>query len=139
MSLIPDDKLASRPVLIERIYALANTHDALEYACELSRTPDGKAVVPKQIYPRMGVDKSTWSRICSGEWDLDGRDILQFCRTIGNDAYFFYIAHSLGYDLNSLRKAQDDKDKEIEQLRQQLADQDRAIQLMVGYQRSRSA
>src|SRR5579859_4587322 len=130
LSLIPDRKIVSRPVSLEHIRILKSTAEALEYACQLA------GVKPKEICPHMECDKSTWSRICSGEWDLDGRDIPRLNRVLGNSAYLLYLAHVDGWDLAAIRKQQDDKDREIAELRQQLADQERAIRLMVEYTRS---
>lgn len=125
LSLIPDRKIISRPVSLEHIPMLKSTTQALEYACQLAGT------VPKEIYSRMDCDKGTWSRICSGEWDLDGRDIPRLNKVLGNSAYLLYLNHVDGWDLSTLRKVQDDKDREIFELRQQVADRDRAIELFV--------
>jgi hypothetical protein len=102
LSFIPE-RAVSRPVSVDRIYTLTDTHEALMYGCELAR------LAPKQVYPHMEVDKTTWSRITSGEWDLDGRDVLRFDRVVGNDAYLFFLAHIHGYDLTTLRKADSDE------------------------------
>lgn len=123
--LIPDRKIISRPVSLEHIPVLTSTAQALEYACQLA------GVVPKEICARMECDKSTWSRICSGEWDLDGRDIPRLNKVLGNSAYLLYLNHADGWDLAAMRKVQDDKDREIFELRQQVADRDRAIELFV--------
>lgn len=123
LPLIPDEKIVSRPVSLDRICVLSDTHEAFEYACELARQ------VPKKLYTRMSCDKTVWSRIASGELDLDGRDILPFSRVVNNDAYLLYLAHQHGYDLASMRKYEDDKDREIADLRQQVADYERAFQL----------
>ncbi len=131
LSLIPDRKVASRPVSLEHIQVLRSTKQALEYACQLAD------VVPKEVYPHMGCDKTTWSRICSGEWDLDGRDVLKFSRVVNNDAYLLYLLHAHGYDLASLRKVRDDKDRRIAELEQRVADQDRAMRMWVEAQKGR--
>jgi plasmid maintenance system antidote protein VapI len=129
LTLLPERK-PSRPVALEHIGVLKSTKQALEYACQLAD------VTPKEVCLDMECDKGTWSRICSGEWDIDGRDIPRLNRVLGNSAYLLYLNHVDGWDLASLRKVQDDKDREIVELRQQLADQDRAIRLMVEYTRS---
>jgi hypothetical protein len=112
LSFLPGEKIVSRPVSLDRIYTLSDTHEALVYACELAR------LQPKQIYPHMGVDKTTWSRICSGEWDLDGRDIKPFSAVVKNDAYLLYLNHVQGFDLASIRKAESD---EVAALKAELA------------------
>lgn len=128
LALLPARK-PSRPVSLEHIQILRNTKQALEYACQLAD------MAPKEIYGDMDCDKTTWSRICSGEWDLDGRDVAKFGRVVNNDAYLLFLNHQAGFDLVSLRKLQDDKDRRIAELEQRLADQDRAIRLMVDFQK----
>jgi hypothetical protein len=131
LSLIPNRKIMSRPVSLEHIPLLKSTKHALDYGCQLAD------VAPKEVYADMGCDKTTWSRICGGEWDLDGRDIPKLNRVLGNSAYLLYLIHVDGWDLASLRKAQDDKDRRIADLEQRLADQERAIRLIVEYQKGR--
>jgi hypothetical protein len=128
LSLIPERRpIVSEPVNLQHIPLLKSTADALDYACRLAK------VVPKEVYPNMGCDKTVWSRICSGELDLDGRDILKFDRTINNDAYLFFLVHEHGYDLASLRKRGDDKDRRIAELEQELADERRLSAKMVNH------
>jgi hypothetical protein len=128
LTLIPERRpIVSEPVNLQHIPFLKNTADALDYACRLAK------VVPKAIYPNMGCDKTVWSRICSGELDLDGRDILTFDRTINNDAYLLFLNHQHGYDLTAMRKRGDDKDRLIEELRQELADERRLNAKMVSH------
>lgn len=132
LTLLPTrDPFVSRPVNLDHIGVLNSTSQALEYACQLAN------VTPKQVYPYMDCDKTVWSRICSGEFDLDGRDIPRFNRVIGNSAYLLYLAHAEGWDLTSIRKVRDDKDRRIAELEQKVADQDRAIRLMVEYNSNR--
>ena len=129
LPLIPEKPILSRPVDLTYIPVLKCTADALDYACRLAN------VVPKAICPLMECDKTVWSRICSGELDLDGRDIPRFNKVVGNSAYLMYLNYVDGWDLASMRKAQDDKDRRIAQLEQELADRDRAMALWVSAQR----
>jgi hypothetical protein len=128
LTLLPERR-TSDPVDLGRIRRLKSTRAALNYACELV------GLEPKEIYADIPCDKGVWSRICSGEFDLDGRDIPRFNQVVGNDAYLLYLVHIEGYDLDSLRKQQDDKDRRIAELEKHVADQDRAIRLMVEYNR----
>jgi hypothetical protein len=129
LSLLPELKnrpIVSQPVNLAHIPLLTDTKKALEYACMLAN------IVPKAICPHMEVDKTVWSRICSGEFDLDGRDIPKFCRVVNNDAYFLFLGHELGYDPASFRKRLDDKDREIQELKQRLADSERTTQQAIA-------
>jgi len=132
LSLIPNDAIAGRPASLDRIYTLSDTHEALMYGCELARRP------AKQLYGEMEVDKTTWSRIVNGEWDLSGRNILRFSRAVRNDAYLLYLNHVHGYDLTSLQKVQDDNERRIAELEKAVAERDRTIQLLVGYQKGKA-
>ena len=116
LPLIPHNKVVSKPVSLDRIYTVTDTHEALMYGCELAR------LAPKQVYPLMDCDKTVWSRICSGEFDLDGRDIRKFNAAVNNDAYLLYLIHIHGYDLTTLRKVQDDKERRIAELEQENSD-----------------
>jgi hypothetical protein len=123
--------VASRPVSFDRIYTLESTHDALLYGCELAR------LVPKQIYGHMDCDKTVWSRITSGELDLDGRDIRKFNTVVNNDAYLLYLNHIHGYDLHALRKTLDDKDRRISDIEAQLAAERLKNQTILDYERQK--
>lgn len=131
LQLLPQPGAVSRPVSFDRIYTLTDTHDALMYGCELAK------MVPKQAYTAMGIDKTTWSRICGGEWDLDGRDVVQFDRIVGNDAYLLYLNHQHGYDLASMRKTMDDKDRQIADLQAQLAAEKLRNDTIIEYERQK--
>lgn len=131
LSLIPARQIVSRPVSLEHIVLLSGTSAALEYACQLA------GVERKQIYADMGYDKTTWSRICSGEFDLDGRDIPKLNKLLGNSAYLLYLNFVDGWDLACMRKAMDDKDRENAALRQQLEDERRAFRLAIEYHQGR--
>jgi hypothetical protein len=140
LALLPESpKIISRPVSFDRIYQLTSTHDALMYACELARKSNGDPVVPKLIYGEMGRDKTVWSRITSGEFDLDGRDITRFNSVVGNSAYLLYLQHLDGQDLTSIRKTMDDKDREIAHLREQLAAERLRNQTIIEYERQKDA
>lgn len=132
LALLPTPpKVVSRPVSFDRIYTLDSTHEALMYGCELAR------LVPKQICGEMGCDKTVWSRIVSGEFDLDGRDIKQFSTVVQNDAYLLYLNHLHGYDLTAMRKTMDDKDQRIAALEAELAAERFKNQTIVEYERQK--
>lgn len=133
LALLPPAGVVSRPVSFDRIYTLTSTHDALMYGCELAK------MVPKQAYGPMRIDKTTWSRITSGEWDLDGRDIPQFNKVVGNNAYLMYLNHLDGIDLASIRKTMDDKDRRIAELEAKVADRDKRIETIIEYERQKEA
>lgn len=124
LSLIPERRqIVSAAPDLGHIRLLKDTSDALDYACRLAN------VVPKEICANMECDKTVWSRICSGELDLDGRDIWKFDRTVNNDAYLLFLNHQHGYDLASMRMARDEKDRRIAELEQENRDLRRVFAL----------
>lgn len=131
LALIPAPKVVSKPVSLDRICTLVNTHEALLYGCELAR------LVPKQIYGEMGCDKTVWSRISTGELDLDGRDIRKFNSVVLNDAYLLYLNHQAGYDLHAMRKTMDDKDQRIADLEARLAAAELRNETIIEYERQK--
>jgi hypothetical protein len=134
LALLPTPpQVVSRPVSFDRIYTLDSTHEALLYGCELAR------LAPKQIYGEMGCDKTVWSRISSGELDLDGRDIKRFSDVVQNDSYLFYLNHLHGYDLTAMRKTLDDKDRVIADLTEKLAAAELKFQHAIEYERLKDA
>jgi hypothetical protein len=131
LELIPErKKIVSAPVDISRIPGLRDTNKALEYACSLAD------VTPKEICPLMDCDKTVWSRICSGEFDLDGRDVPKFNKVIGNSAYLLFLNHLDGWDIASMRKAQDDKDRRIADLEQKLANKDLEMKVLIDFHKA---
>lgn len=110
----------SRPVDLTYIPDLQNTNDAIDYACTLAGLAGLRR---KEIYLDMEYDPGSWSRVLSGEFDLKGREINRFNRVVGNSAYLLYLIHADGWDLTTLRKVQDDKDRLIAQLQQELAEE----------------
>jgi hypothetical protein len=137
LHLLPQQRVVSRPVSFDRVYQLTSTHDALMYACELARKSNGDPMVPKLIYGEMGCDKTSWSRITTGELDLDGRDIKRFSDVVQNDAYLLYLNHQHGYDLASMRKTMDDKDRVIADLRAELAAEKLRNETIIEYERQK--
>lgn len=126
LSFLPEHKLESRPADPCVIVGLQSTMEALEYACSLAKA------VPKRVYPFLkNKDKTAWSRICSGERDIQARDITPFNRVVGNSAYLLYLNHVDGWDIAMMRKALDDKDRRIAELEQEVADYRRSVRLLV--------
>lgn len=71
---------------------------------------------PKQVYGPLDKDKATWSRIEGGDMSFPVDDLIHFCAVVDNDVVLMWLLASMGYDLSSIRKLQDDKDKRIAEL-----------------------
>jgi|SRR6185312_7909625 len=131
LSLLPERKVLSRPENRDHIRLLTSTKEALEYGCQLA------GVERKEIYSDMGCDKTTWSRILSGEFDIDGRDIPKLNKLLGNSAYLLYLCFADGWDLDSMHKAMSDVERENAELRKQLEEERRAFRLAIEYHQGR--
>jgi hypothetical protein len=84
---------------------------------------------PKQVYEPLGKDKATWSRIEGGDMGFPADLVIPFQSITQNSALVMWLAHQDGYDVTSMRKRQDDKDKRIAELEQRLerAEQEKAV------------
>lgn len=107
----------SSPKPPDEVYlaALPSFRRAVRYSMSLA---DLEA---KQIYEPLGKDKATWSRIESGDMGFPADLILPFQSLVQNSAPLLWLLHQDGWDITSMRKRQDDKDKRIAELEQQLA------------------
>lgn len=128
LSLLPTRKACPPPDLAY-VEALPNFRRALRYAMSLAD------LEPKQVYGPLGKDKATWSRIENGDMSFPADDLLHFCEIVGNDAVLMWLNCSAGYDLASMRKAQDDKDKRIAELESQLAEERREKDIIARFVR----
>lgn len=107
----------SAPVDIDRLRAQPNFLKALKYAIDLT---DLEA---KEIYGVLGKDKATWTRIKDGDVAFPADCIDTLCNILTNDAIVLWLLHRRGYDITSLRRIADDKDKRIAKLEADLAEE----------------
>jgi len=92
----------------------------------------------KQVYVDLGIDASHYSKIRSGKASPPGDERFDcYLDLVRNEIPLIWWVEKRGYDFLSLRKHRDDKDRRIAELEQRLADQDRAIRLLVEAQRGR--
>jgi len=122
LALLPAKKPCPPPDLAY-VASLPNFRRALRYAISLAD------LEPKQVYGPLDKDKATWSRIENGDMSFPADDLMHFCEVVGNDAVLLWLMCSAGYDLTSIRKAQDDKDKRIAELEAKLAEKDYALEI----------
>lgn len=109
LSLLPSRKPCPPPDL-DYVKALPNFRRAMRYAISLAD------LEPKQVYGPLDKDKATWSRIEGGDMSFPVDDLIHFCAVVDNDVVLMWLLASMGYDLSSIRKLQDDKDKRIAEL-----------------------
>lgn len=116
LSLLPARKASPQPD-VAYLMGLTSLRRAIRYSMSIAD------LEPKQVYGPLEKDKATWSRIESGDMSFPADDLPKLCQVIGNDAAVLWLAHATGFDLASMRKLQDDKDRRIADLEQQLAEE----------------
>lgn len=128
LSLIPARKPSSPPD-VAYLLGLPNLRRVIRYSMSLAD------LEPKQVYGPLGKDKATWSRIENGDMSFPADDLENFRQIVGNDAVILWLTHQAGYDVHSLRKLQDDKDKQIQRLQDELAKQRAEMEIIAKFVR----
>lgn len=125
LELLPNRAVVSGPVDLNYIPRLKDTARAIEYACSLADLD------PKQLCPDVVPDKTAWSLITTGKREPRFGEAWRFNKRVGNRALSRYFAHVDGWDLSYMRLRVDDAQRRIRELEEQVAERDRAIQLIV--------
>lgn len=109
------DTIKRRPTLLR----------AINLAVEVSGLED------KQIYSQLKIDTSHWTRIKNGTayFPLD-ETFTKFFATVGNEIPLVWLAETCGYDWRTIRQHRSSVERENEELKQKVADQERVIQLL---------
>lgn len=89
---------------------------ALELCAELA----GFAL-DKELQQALEVDKAQFSRWSSGTEGIIWPKFERLMDLCGNDAPLLWMLHQRGYDLNSLRKRESETERELRQVRDELA------------------
>lgn len=76
---------------------------------------------PKVIQADLKLDKAQWSRWESGQEGIVWPKLRSVMDRCGNDAPLLWMLHDRGYDLSSLRKRESETERELRQVREQLA------------------
>ncbi len=85
---------------------------------------------PKAIQADLKLDKAQWSRWESGQEGIVWPKLRAVMDRCGNDAPLLWMLHDRGYDLSSLRKRESETERELRQVREQLAQEqaERAVE-----------
>jgi hypothetical protein len=118
---VPLEMIRRRPTLL-RAFQLAQDASGLE---------------DKEIYGALDIDASHWTRIKNGTASLALNDFVPFMHVVRNEIPLIWIAEKSGYDWSTIRKHRSDLERENERLRQELAERDRAIGLIISHHQSR--
>jgi hypothetical protein len=65
------------------------------------------------------MDKGQWSRIQSGQEGIKWEKLQRFLDCMGNDIPLLWMLAQRGYDLNSLRKRENEVERENRRLREE--------------------
>jgi plasmid maintenance system antidote protein VapI len=89
-------------VPIEISFTEVSRKTSLGAAIELCADVAGYA--PKQAADIAKIDKSSWSRILSGDEGIKYPKLQTIMDAFGNDAPVLWMAHDRGYELTAMRK-----------------------------------
>lgn len=123
--LIAAPKKVSATPDLEYIKTLPNFRRAVRYSISLAD------LEPKQVYEPMGMDKAIFSRIDNGGMSFPADDILKLREITGNNAPLLWLNHQEGIDIRNLPRLLDDKDREIKELKEELAEKNKALSVAV--------
>lgn len=75
----------------------------------------------KELQLRLGVDKGQFSRWHSGQEGVCWPKFTRLMDVCGNDAPLLWMLHQRGWDIGSLRKRETETERELREVREQLA------------------
>lgn len=117
------------PDLIARVKRRPTLLAAWNYAQEISGLED------KAVYEALDIDGSHWTKIKKGRASPPADERFgRYMDVVHNEIPLIWLAESRGYDWTTIRPHRSDLERENERLRQQVAERDRAIALIVGFQ-----
>lgn len=114
----------AQPVSLDVIYRQPDRLSAIKLAVQVSGLDE------KQIYMALGLDKASWSKIMSGQFNFPTNKEEQFYDIVGNEIPLIWLAYRRGKGLHDLEDA---KDKTIRELQQSNDDLRREIDTLVKY------
>lgn len=106
------------------VYKQQDFHAAIVWAMVSSGLAD------KQLAHLCGVDTATFSRIKSGQAHVPTARIPEILEGCEIHAPAFWLLNRLGFDPNSVRRLLSDVERELEQVKQELAEERREKALM---------
>jgi len=87
----------------------------------ISLCAEAAGLEPKAIQTDLKLDKAQWSRWESGQEGIVWPKLRAVMDRCGNDAPLLWMLHDRGYDLSSLRKRESETERELREVREQLA------------------
>lgn len=94
---------------------------------------DFAALQDKQVYGKLRIDASQWSKIRSGTASPPGDErFTRYFDVVKNEFPLVWLVEARGYDFMSLRKHRTSEQREIAELKDQLRDRDNLISLLLA-------
>lgn len=100
---------------LDHLRTLKSLRAAIAYSLHLA---DIDAV---DAYRLLKKDKSTWSRIMSGDMSFPADDLPAFCKRVRNDAALLWLTHQCGFDIEHMVRIKSSLEQENERLREENA------------------
>jgi hypothetical protein len=75
----------------------------------------------KQASAEIAMDKGQWSRIQSGQEGIKWSKLEKFLDAMGNDIPLLWMLHQRGYDVHSLRRRENELERQLRETKEQLA------------------
>ena len=100
------------------------------FGSSITLCAEAAGLEPKAIQSDLKLDKAQWSRWESGQEGILWPKLTAVMDRCGNDAPLLWMLHQRGYDIASLRKRETEVERELRQVREQLAQEqaERAVE-----------
>jgi hypothetical protein len=129
LPLLPTRRTISAAPDVEYLRALPNFRRVVRYSISLAD------LEPKQVYEPLEMDKAIWSRIDNGGMSFPADEIGKLRKITGNNAPLLWLNHQDGIDIRNLPLLRDDKDRQIAELKEQLAQAQRDMDVVAKFVR----
>jgi hypothetical protein len=115
------------PQLVSRIRRLPTLLSAWNYAQTLAAVDD------KALASLVDIDPSHWTKIGQGRASPPADErFTRYMDVLQSDVPLVWLAESRGYDFLSMKRHQNDIERQLAEARQTIADYERAFALTVG-------
>lgn len=89
--------------------------------------------IDKTVAIDTGIDAPTWARIKQGEAGIKGEFLDRLMDACGNELPLLWLLHARGYDPRSLRRYENDVERENRELREQLEQERRERAVILDF------
>lgn len=118
--------LRERPVTTEVVRSQPTMTAAIKLALQVSQRDE------KGVKVDLSIDAGQWTRIFSGQGHFPHDKLHTYMETVGNEIPLEWLAAKRGYGLVLL---EDEKDRKIRELQEQLAEKDKRLEHITEFVR----